>query len=77
MNNDEIVYIEGGGAFSMETALKWIGVTVLGAIAWDVLKWACIKVGAWAAINTVAICTVVSRVVAIAMFTFIVANYGV
>ncbi|OYP35356.1 hypothetical protein C8E03_10818 [Lachnotalea glycerini] len=76
MEEEEMMIIEGGGAFTAKTALKWIAATILGGIVYDVLKAAAIKVGCWAALNAAAIATVVSRVVAVGILTGIAACYG-
>lgn len=75
MEEEEMMYVEGGG-ISARDALIWLGGAIFGGIVYDVFKAACIKVGAWAAMNAVAICTVVSRAVAITLLAGIAACYG-
>lgn len=76
MSNDEMTYVEGGGAFSLEGALKYVGNLVLGNLVWWALKTAAKKVGAWAALNAAAIVSIGSRVVAIGILAGIAACYG-
>ena len=76
MNEDEMMYLEGGGEFSMHTALTFIAGAIFGGIIYDVFKIACIKVGAWAALNAAGIAAIVSRTVAIGILLGIAATYG-
>ena len=76
MDEDEMMYLEGGGAFSMESALKYVANLVVGNLVWWALKKAAVKVGAWAALNAAAIISIGSRVIAIGILAGIAAGYG-
>lgn len=76
MDEEEMTYVEGGGAFSLEGALRYVAELAIGNLVWWALKKAAVKVGAWAALHAAAIVTIASRAVAIGLLVGIAATYG-
>ena len=76
IDEEEMTYVEGGGVFSFDSAIRYIGNLVLGNVIWWALKMAVKKTGAWAAIHAAGIVAIGSRVVAIGLLAGIASCYG-